>query len=587
MAISLISEPQVYQPAANAIEVVVDSTNVLQCEFVYIMDLYVNNTFSIRLKSFPNPTDGYGRFRIERVLQDYLSFNFNPSTSDFTPNPNGICVYYYELLEKFNPNADCSGQAVIGSIEYTSDDRYSWNGAIQYREFPRYQQGAYSATGLLSKFLTNVPQGIKLTTEEYFTLGFLQGDAEKTSYLKIKTYNSAGTLLNTYFHDNAYDTTPTTSQLYLTVPAGPANLNTIEFTSSPAPIQPIISGSVAYYTLTLVNTSLADLSEERRFDVAPRCTVYKHYKIWWLNRLGQFDSWTFDLKSLRNVDITRSLITQPLQADYAVGDRGMGVVSVSAGDTMQVNTAWLTESVALWLEELFTSPETYITEEVTYDKVPITQAVCVCPDNTFDITGVKYGSGTVDMFIDDSLVGAGGIPNSTNFSYTGGGSAFAALGAPDSGTGQIVSYNAGLGFYTTTLTATIDPGMIMSSSAVLVNEDAPPCTTIFNIPGFTLPIGTVFTYFVNDGSPIGLANTGTGTITGYGPAPDDHQTDVPCNNDLAIDISGYILYDYQVLEKLPIVITNTNYEEKLKVNVKQRQYTLEFKHAYKKKIQSL
>lgn len=589
MSISLIKEPQLYQPAFNAVEIVCDSTNVLQCDFQYVMDLYVNGDFAIRLKAFPDPTTNYGKFRIDRVLGDYLSFNFTPDASDFTPNTNGICSYYYELREKFNPNADCLGLAELGSIEYTSTERYGWNGTIQYADFPTYQQGVYSATGLLSKFLTNVPQALKVSLDEYFTLGFLQGNADKTGYLKIKTYNAAGVLLNTYYHANQYDTSPDTSELYLTIPAGPENLNAIEFTNSPPTVQPIITSGVAYYTLTLTDGSMVDVSEERRFDIISRCSVYTSFKIWWLNRLGQFDSYTFDLKSFRNLTITRNNFARPLPADYSVGDRGDAVASVSAETAQRVSTAWLPEQVGLWLEELFTSPEAYITQKIVEDKLPFNQAVCVCPENTFEITGVKYGgTGFVDMFIDDSLVGAGGIPNGTNFSYTGGGLAFTGLGAATSGTGVISFYDAVNDFYRTTVVATIDPGMINLASATFVNEDAPPCYTIFNIPGdVQVPIGYTFTYFVNDGSAIGIPSTGTGTVTGYGPAPGDHETDVVCMTDLAVDISGYILYDHEVLQKLPIVITNTSYDEQLKVNVKNRQYTIEFKPAYKTRVQSL
>lgn len=65
MAISLISYPQDHQPAYNKIEWVFNSGNVNTCDFVYIRDLYINGSFAIRLKAFPDATNKYGYFNIE------------------------------------------------------------------------------------------------------------------------------------------------------------------------------------------------------------------------------------------------------------------------------------------------------------------------------------------------------------------------------------------------------------------------------------------------------------------------------------------------------------------------------------------
>lgn len=59
MAITIKYECENWTPAFNPMVYVVESTNVGECEFRFICDIYVDSTLIHRLKTFPN-ADGFG-----------------------------------------------------------------------------------------------------------------------------------------------------------------------------------------------------------------------------------------------------------------------------------------------------------------------------------------------------------------------------------------------------------------------------------------------------------------------------------------------------------------------------------------------
>jgi hypothetical protein len=46
--------------------------------------------------------------------------------------------------------------------------------------------------------------------------------------------------------------------------------------------------------------------------------------------------------------------------DYSVGDRGRTIFATKAEETFTIQSNWITDNEAKWLEELMTSPEVYI-----------------------------------------------------------------------------------------------------------------------------------------------------------------------------------------------------------------------------------
>jgi hypothetical protein len=445
MSISLVSAPGNYQPAYNPIVWKFSSTNVNECDFEYLCDVYINGDFAVRLKAFPNESDDYGYFQIERVIQDYLSFNFQPTITDFAVNPLGAVTYYIQIREKFNSSNDCTGVSTISVVHYTSTEKISWNGALSYHEYLSYTQTQYVLTGRQSRFLTKFKSKIKVGINDYFTLSFIQGST-RVERMSVETYGSDDTIIDTYYLTNTYNviTSPAVDGDYhLTVGVGPENLNNTTFDGSPAPSQPVISGSVEWYRVRMLDVSDNILSEAKDFIIDSSCYKFRLFRFWWLNRLGDFDSWNFNLKSTRRADIVRTLYTKFLESTYTAVTRGEGVTNVDGRDSMFFTSDWLTQDEAAVLEELFTSPEVYV-----YNNTPIKQKV--------EITGAAYNAGLIDLVLPPDVFLATG----TTFTYavTNGD----ILGMENSGSGTITGFNNTTGYHTTDIPASINAGALIT-----------------------------------------------------------------------------------------------------------------------------
>ena len=77
MSVTILQSPDTVMPVYNDIVFTVDSTNKSQCSFRYVCDIYVEAVFVERLKLFPDPVTGYASFKINRVLEDYMSYDLH------------------------------------------------------------------------------------------------------------------------------------------------------------------------------------------------------------------------------------------------------------------------------------------------------------------------------------------------------------------------------------------------------------------------------------------------------------------------------------------------------------------------------
>lgn len=450
MAISLITEPQEFQPVNNPIEFVFDSGNKAACDFAYVADLYVNGNFVITLKAFPDGDNGYGTFRIERVLKDYVSWTIHSDLIGFANNQDSILEYYLDVYERSNASVDCTGAVVDGAVSYTSTTKYAWNGALSYVQFANLYDREYIAYDVISKPMLNATE-VSVRENIEFTLYTLQYDNSGSSiidHLTIVTYNGAGLVLGTYTIANSVSAISTYKDLCLAAGVGTAQLNAASLASG---VQPVITDDVVKYEIWFSDSGNARISKVITFNIDRECNKYLKYTLFWLNRLGGIDSYTFTKNHTRDIDISRKEYHKPLPGSYSEGDRGKSILNIDANERFSLNSSWLTEKEAVWLEELFTSPHVYLENR---------------ENTSFNITGVVYEHGTANFQIDYD----GFIPIGTQFNYTVNNGA--AIGMANSGTGTIVGFfNGG---YETDVVASINAGAIITGIMTILIYDTIP-----------------------------------------------------------------------------------------------------------------
>lgn len=120
-------------------------------------------------------------------------------------------------------------------------------------------------------------------------------------------------------------------------------------------------------------------SEFYHFTLQEDDCIYENVRLTYMNRKGAWDYMNFTKKSTRTTDITRSNFkqfyghypntlndkTNPAYNtwDYGAYSGGTKTYNVNAIVNVEANTNWLTESDALHMEELFTSPDVYMQNE--------------------------------------------------------------------------------------------------------------------------------------------------------------------------------------------------------------------------------
>jgi len=374
MSISILQHPQVLMPAYNDIVFTVDSDNKNECEFRYICDVYVENIFVERLKLFPDPVTGYASFKLQGVLQDYISYDLHQNlygSSLFSTNDNTCKLYSLKFGEEYDNSSQCdAGTAVYSNLTVTGS-YYVFNAALQYEQWLSWDYTDYETTNVLSKFLTNAPNKVLISKGSQMTFNFV--NSTTVDKLQVKTYDSSGSLIGTYLFDNSISFTNSQSRI-MTMGVGPENLNNSTLLSGS---QPIINASVIYYTIQLLDASNLPLSELKRIDIDNRKTVFTEHRFWWLNRWGGFDSYDYSMKDKRSVNTNRTFynkLTGKFTSaspngtwNYNIGDRGKTVLSVNANELKVFNSNWLTENESLWMEELFTSLEVYLSSTNTIE----------------------------------------------------------------------------------------------------------------------------------------------------------------------------------------------------------------------------
>ncbi|MFZ9243420.1 MAG: hypothetical protein ACO295_09530 [Sediminibacterium sp.] len=141
MITSVAYKPSYLQGAYNPIIWSFFSDKIIQADFKYVIDVYQNNAFIIRLKQRPNPS-GYGMVDISQITQGYLKVN-DPNS----PLTQGETSIDYNLGHLYASNGTMSGQFYLKvGEEYNAGGGLAiYNGVTDAVGDPAYEIWSNSA----------------------------------------------------------------------------------------------------------------------------------------------------------------------------------------------------------------------------------------------------------------------------------------------------------------------------------------------------------------------------------------------------------------------------------------------------------
>jgi hypothetical protein len=132
-----------------------------------------------------------------------------------------------------------------------------------------------------------------------------------------------------------------------------------------------VSGMMATcvkFDVRLLSTSNAERSELVTMTIDDTC-VDDAKRIWWLNRDGGFDAYTFTGDVIEGVESRQTTFQRLIQTGFAVSERGITTLGVDAMTIFEVFGDFVTDDQASWLSEIYTSPEVIL--QVGTNMIPI------------------------------------------------------------------------------------------------------------------------------------------------------------------------------------------------------------------------
>ena len=365
MAVTIVQEPDVFTPASNPIIWTFSSTQTLQPNFSYYVELYVQGNLHSAHQVFPE-SGTYGKFDATQIMRSLTS---TPVIApDFVQDfGTAMLTCYIDVYEKYGtpPALAANAQSAI---------RRAFNGAFKYSQFIAWNSDAYDVKetpGAL--FTTNFPrqQRAWCRYQEEFYLGlfgkrFVLGDVWR---LFIELYDVNGNSITSDAYNIGY-------YRYWQLNVSPETIvNNTTITQAQFDL-------AAYYQCYVEYSDGVTTNYTEVFTIYydQDCTRYTPVRLHWLNKFGSYDSYSFDLVSQDSANVQANNYQRQLGEwgisgvyNFPRTSPQMQHYSKRAVEQMIINSDWIKQDVQHWLvEELYESPRVYIEQGSAFIPVIVT-----------------------------------------------------------------------------------------------------------------------------------------------------------------------------------------------------------------------
>jgi hypothetical protein len=366
MAIAIVNTPADFVPVNNNVIWTGTSTNVAQPQFKYLVDIVINAVTVYRYKIKPEP-GGLQLLVVDvsKILRNYLSKDLYSPTADQGIIMGGNSYQEYDI--QIGEEYDVAG-TLTQFPNLANATHYVFNGALSYVDFVDFVPSTY----LDSKFLTNAPRTQDTFMEGRGALHLMLDVGTTITNLAIDTY-LGGVLQNSYSIINLG-----VPQNYYLFAAGVDTINDINPVYFSAPVvQPIINGAVDQYIIQVLLSTGA--TEQFIFNIVDTC--YDPIRVHWLNRLGGYDWFDFELSARDNYSVERrsmkqvpDVVGQTGTVTYSKQDRVNLDYWVKEKRKTTLTSNWISGEQSEWLKDMLSSQDIYLEIGGEYIAVNIDQA---------------------------------------------------------------------------------------------------------------------------------------------------------------------------------------------------------------------
>ncbi len=269
----------------------------------------------------------------------------------------------------------------VSRLSATSSEFVGWNAVRQPEEWQRDFESEYVMTSnqkFLSAYETaydsNLTEKFPIYIDDWATLDILIATGSFTTLpdlvVKYAYYDSSNSLLG----GDEVVASGVNSTLRWTIPTGTKNI--VDIGGNGASY--ISAGTLDHYKVSMYLGNGAGsqlISDVFNYQIIPDCRPYDVVRLAFLNKLGGFDYWNFNLVSRFTSNIDRTQINRSfLKNDNKNLKRGRDVIYSKAVENWTINSDFLTDDQALFIRELVESSDVYIITEGSSQPVVITDS---------------------------------------------------------------------------------------------------------------------------------------------------------------------------------------------------------------------
>ena len=240
-------------------------------------------------------------------------------------------------------------------------DKEAFNGVLTFTDFINWDFNQYNSNTILSNgnWLTNAPNSYSIKSSSYLWLNVYSNLNNLINWLKV----TVG--LQDYYFPIIQGT-----KSLLQVPITPSVLNGLnwEDISGGEPTLPFNLTSGVCFSITVTASDKNDvLIIPQTFCINDNCTRYEDIQLVFMDKLGSFIPFHFDLVNRQNNSIKRV----NFQKDYGVYamastnwkyktySRGTSSLDTQVNETFTITSNWVNQTQSDFLMTLFESPEVY------------------------------------------------------------------------------------------------------------------------------------------------------------------------------------------------------------------------------------
>lgn len=249
----------------------------------------------------------------------------------------------------------------------TSSICYGIVASREYDDFDIYEQ-EWNFTTTKSTFLTNHPGPKIVKRDQYETVQFLLSNdinvPNSSTFIEIKTYNTSGTLLNTFTSSNMGNFS---NSIIYTLPIGPLNWHNKTLPSG----QVVQIPNTGSYTIRIYAVDYFDATYSMKIEDTVNCSPYKNRRLMFLNSKGGYDYFNFTHDSKKTSNINRFESNRTIKPYHEIADRLTRNFNITTNEIWTINSDFVSEQVFEYLVQILESQSVFIIDETTNKKYPI------------------------------------------------------------------------------------------------------------------------------------------------------------------------------------------------------------------------